>query len=445
VVTIMKNSAPSAPRGRFRLFVSIGLAGVALALGSPIATPAHATIVFPGVSPASVDRVRVTNPTELVAAMKGATRATEILLAPGAYDNMTIKSVKPTFDIVIRSENDANRATISRMFLYNCSRIRFDRVNFPLLLSPGESVVTLGIRLSASNNISFSNNNFYGSLNGNPNDDGVLFKSTSSSRVLLFNNSFQQARVAFSFERSNRMMAVSNRLQDMREGANFIVVDKTYLERNYFARIFPNLEAGDHADAMQFWPKDGKASKRVFIRNNAFILDRGSGHAIFVRSTSPSARHATFTIQHNVIYSRERQGIWLDGVTTALVENNSVVAAPDPLLEPAIFASYATGITVRRNIAPLFLAGDGASPTFSNNVDLADSRQPNQPSASSQFSGDVTVNDPLLSAFTIRPGSIAASLSAGATLGANIGGVAGTAAQIEAAFQAELQRIRSLT
>lgn len=420
-------------------------AGVALAWVAA-ALPAAAYIVIPGVAAAAVNEVQVSTNAELMDAVRAASGPTIIILRPGNYGDVTLRDINPHHDIVLRSLSRSNRATIERLQVRDSSRFRFDSLNIAFSLRDGETSAALAVALRGAHDISFSSCNFLGSQNGTPNDDGRLLSLLTTDRILLFNNYFSEGRIGVGMRDFSRTLLVSNQFRMLREGVNVEAGTDVAIERNYFSNIFPWTEAGDHADAIQVMVGAfGRTTSNLAISDNAIILDRGTAQAIHVRNAASAIRHRNLSFTNNVIYNRVRQGIWISNSDQVRIENNSIVSAPEWLWEPAIYLLEASAVQVRRNIYPMLLIATDATADVTDNVDLHDAKQPVGPLASSQFTGNVTINDPLLSSFRIRSRSDAAGLGAGAVLpSAGVGGVRGGVGTIETAFQLELARLRAM-
>lgn len=436
-----KTHAHIAPRNSFASRSAVA-AGLAILLLTPVSAAAY--IVIPGVPTSAVAVVNVSTPAALRAAITNATGPTEIRLAAGNYGDMTINNSNHDFDIVIRSANGSNRASFERLSMWKSSRIRMEKINFQLDMRPGDWDTTAGVWLLLTNNISFSRCNFLGSQNGNMNDDMNMFRAIDSDQVLLFNNYFSESRLAIAFRGVNKSSIFANRIRDVREGVNLDGVELIKVERNYISHVVPNEAAGDHADALQvFRGPSAKISKDILFRSNALILDHGKAGGLHVSNLSHFAKHQKIRFLHNVIYGRMRQGVWIENTIANTIDRNTVIAAPNFALEPAIFLRDTSYNTVRSNVASMLLFTN-ETVTESNNLDLWDTVRPTGPTAQSQTTGNVEVSDPPISAFKIKPGSIAAGMVAGANLSTGVGGFTGTDAAIEAQFQTVLAEVRGL-
>lgn len=414
---------------------------------STLAAPAAAYITIPGVQKSAVKVVNVSNAAGLTAALKAAKGPTEILLAPGNYGDVIINLIDNPFDIVIRSANNSNRATFSRLMMWKSSRVRLEKINFVLLLRPGETTNATGVMIRDSDHISFSRCNFLGNMNGTANDDGIAFRTLDSHHLLLFNNYFSEARIAIGMVNTTRSSLFANRIRDVREGVNFNGVETVRVERNYVSHVIPNVAEGDHADAFQIFygtNADARITKDVLFQSNAIILDRGNAQALHVRNARTSVQHQKIRAFHNVIFTGVRQGLWIEDTGAITLERNTIVRSPQWVYDPAIFLRNARVITVRRNIFPVFSMAEGVTATQSDNIDLADAANPAGPTAASQLAGNINVNDPPLAAFAAKNGSQAKQQFIGAQLSPGVGGFSGTDAVIEKEFQTVLKQVRSL-
>lgn len=431
-----------------------GVAAYAVVAGmAAVSSPAAAYVVFPGVPAHAVRTVHAATPAELKHALDTATGPTEVLLAPGDWGHGQFANYNHPFDIVIRSASGTDRAVFSRLSIRNSSNLRLERITMQLILGPGEGDHTTGAMIRDSHNISISRSNFLGNMNGSTMDDGLLLRLMDSSRILLFNNHLEESRAALGIVNVSYSSVFANRIRLAREGVDIAGVRTLRLERNYISHIIPLVRTAptgavsyhDHADAFQiFTDNSGVPSYDVLFQSNAMLTGSGTASGLHVSSNRDlTKKHKKIWLRHNVIFSRERQGLWIAATEGAVVDRNTIVTAPNFVYEPAMYVHNAKSVLIRSNIYPMYL-GSGDNITLTNNVDMQDFKGGAGPTPASQFTGNIIQPDPPLAAFTIRPGSDAAKQNAGARLSPGVGGFSGTDAQIEAEFQSALTAMRAL-
>lgn len=437
---VRQKTAPSAPGHCYGWRMANMLA---IGLLSSIPTPVLANILIPEVEAQSVNIVTVGSAAGLAAAIAQAQGPTQIVLASGNYGDIRISAINKAFDIVITSEDDSDRAIITGMVVSRSSRIRFDRINFSHQLKLGESTSTAGVFADYSNNINFSSCNFFGTLNDDPNDDGMLLRVRFSQDVVVFNSNFRQSRVSMFIEKSDNVSVHKNKFHQTREGINIEGTKLTYIEKNQFTDIAPNLAAGDHADAIQMWiGPSGVASSGLVVQANSFILNDAQTQGIFITGkTTSGSYHRSFLIRHNVYYGSMRQGIWIEDTRNVIIDRNTLIGATGFTYQPAVYLDVVNSANVTKNIAHFFMYQPGVTYTATANIDLSDTQYPAGPTAQSQMQGTVSGVDPALANFKVLPGSAAALAAAGAFIYSDIGIMTGSVSAVETVYQAELARV----
>lgn len=395
----------------------LGAATMALAL---LAAPARA----------QVPTFTVSNAQELGMMLSVIRTQAVVLLNPGTYADVSLQNIRPTGDITIRSANPANRATLGRVLVRASERIRFDQVNFHGPRRPGEGETISSVMVREADMIHFTNCRFTGTPNNDPNDDGILLRYLKATNIIVLNSVFREARVALSATDSTNVQFVGNNIRVVREGINLAGVHSATLDRNFFADIWPFVEDGDHADAIQvFTGTATRNTKSVQITNNAIILNSDTSQGIFIRNETgnPTFNPAGFNITNNIYYGVVRHAITINNMKTATISRNTVVAAPGMIVVPSINAFVSEAVSVTRNIMPLYL---GVTPgAYAANVLLANPKGPGVDTAA-QFTGAVNIVDPPLTNFRVRAGSAAALAGAGATYVSDIGNMTAAGAEL---------------
>ncbi|QMW22213.1 right-handed parallel beta-helix repeat-containing protein [Sandaracinobacteroides saxicola] len=354
----------------------------------------------------------VSSAAELTALLRTLTQPAEVQLSPGNYGEVRLTGV--TARVTLRSANPAARATFDRLWISDSAAVTVSGIDIALRLGANEGVTTAGMLVRNSRDISLVDMGFSGSPDDNPNNDGLLLRLLNVTRALVLNCRFAEARAALFVERSRGVIVASSEVSIAREGFNFSTVQSVLVDRNRFTAIRPNLDAGDHADAIQFFVGAGSGSSGVTISNNAMLLHDTVSQGIFVRNESGLAANAfrNFAILNNAYVGQVRNGVTVIGLEGGLIAGNTLLAAPGWVLEPALTARDSIDIVMERNIAPwhLFINTPGAA---ANSVTLANRSNPGGPGVNSQVTGDPAVAPLTAGDFTVRPGSLAATLGAG--------------------------------
>ncbi len=112
-----------------------------------------------------------------------------------------------------------------------------------------------------------------------------------------------------------------------------------------------------HPDAIQIWDRGApRSSRSVVIRNNVIL--RGNGDAaqgIFIKT--PDAPTEALIVENNVVHQSMAQGIYLNGVRSGIVRNNTVAAFEWRKDRPGIeILNQGVGVELADNIARTFRA-----------------------------------------------------------------------------------------
>ena len=371
----------------------------------------------------AVPTFTVSNATELATLLKAVTGDTLILLNPGDYGDLVLRDIKTGRNVTVRSRYASNRATLGRVSVRNTTRIRFDQVNFqgPRLPTEGRTVSTVIVR--ESDMIHFTNCNFWGSLNGDPNDDGILLRFTASTNSVVLNNVFREAMVAISAGDSRNMQWIGNNISTVREGINIFGTQSITVDRTLFTGIFPNAAEGDHSDAIQIFTGIAvRPTKYVTLSNNAMLFWNTVSQGIFIRNESGNAAFnpARITIANNLYYGQVRHAISASDVAGVTMRGNTVLPAPGMVYIPSLNPNNSSGVVADRNITPLILSN--VPYTSTKNTMLATSKSAGVDIAA-QFVGAVNISNPAIANFAVAAGSTAAANGSGFVPVADIGGM----------------------
>ncbi|QMW23461.1 right-handed parallel beta-helix repeat-containing protein [Sandaracinobacteroides saxicola] len=397
-------------------------------------TPLTATTVFQASSSA-----------QIISLLRTITQPADIVLAPGNYGMLNLQNINPAAPVRIRSADANRRAVFTDMVIRDSSRLRFEAIEVRHILQPGEGNTTAGAVVRGGRDIHFVSCTFTGSVNNDPNDDGLMLRFMRTTGGLVMNSSFREARMALLIDDVSAFTFASNRVSVAREGLNLTGVRGVVIDANHFSDIRPNLALGDHSDAIQVYAGAiPMASRHITVSNNAMKLTSHQAQGFFVRNETgdPAFNHSDITVINNLYFGTMRSAFSLANVDRGLIARNTAVSSPDVVHEPGILARNSTGITIERNIAPHFL-NIASTPTMRNNVDLADVRNPGGASPAAQFVGNIGISLTRVEDFNVRSGSQSAGLGAGFTPVRNIGSV--PLAEVDARYRERLTELSRLS
>lgn len=373
---------------------------------------------------AQVATFTVSTPAQLAALLPTLTQSSLVLLAPGDYGEMFVRNVNPAGEVVIRSANPSSPAVFRVLQLRDSSGLRLDGVVFNRPRGQGEADTVNSLMIRDSSRISITGSRFFSNLNGDPMDDGYLMRIMDSDDVIVLDNDFRDGRIAILTERGAGILIASNRFQDLREGLNFAAGERLRVERNYFTRVYPNNELGDHSDCVQLYQlRDGSAARQVQFTNNVMIPVGPQAQGIFIRnSLDPSQPHRDVRVINNLYFGGMRAGITVANVDGGFVARNTVLAAPQVSLEPGVSLRGSVNIRLERTMTPV-LTLDGAQPQQAGVVMLRWAKNANGVPAADQVVGSLGQALPDIADFAVAPGSAAAAAGAGFAPVAEIGDV----------------------
>ena len=290
--------------------------------------------------------VKVSNVSQLMAALNNATGVTTIELAAGNYDNLYISGNKiPELSnssmVTITSQDASNPATISSMILIGAKNVTFDGIEFDYTSASGASVSTRPYMFLSGDNITVKNSVFDGDLakgvsstaDGYGTGIAVGVKDTNNFTVV--NNTFTDFHKAVVVERGTNVNISNNDISGIAsDGINLSSVVNGKIQNNHLHDFASHPNTSAHKDMIQIWSKGGEnASQNIDITGN--ILNSAAGtytHGIMLKSENGKL-HQDFVIENNLIYNAFTHGITLNNIKGASVQNNTVLhnmdSAPD--------------------------------------------------------------------------------------------------------------------
>lgn len=313
--------------------------------------------------------IEVRDSAALSAAIKVAHGGDTILLAPGAYSQLTISGKAFAEDLTIRSTNVNAPAQINGLDISSSSGITISNVDF--LVGPAGPLYYLNI--TSSSDITFTGLAVHGSLDKNPTNDGHAFRIRSSSGVTISGSEFYELNSGIGHLSSDHLTFNNNIFHDIQidgiAGGGSSVVT---IEGNVFRDFYPQGQVGgtgDHADAIQFWTTNTTTSAHdIVVSDNAFI--RGDGYyvqGVFFNDEVGTLPFVDLTITGNLVAGGMYNGIRVISGTGVTLLDNIVVGFSDR--PSSIVVNKGSDIVVSGNTSTSIAVGAVAGST--TNVSLS--------------------------------------------------------------------------
>jgi hypothetical protein len=316
-----------------------------------------------------VSTITVNSTAKLNAALATAHAGDTIQLAAGTYSGIMIKNFNAGGAVTITSASLSNHAVITDMQVTNSSGLNFSGLefSFPLAagaaafyaspsyhigdLAPGQT--NAGVRVAASNNITFNADSFHGVLNGDSTMDGKGLFFANSSNVTVQNSEFQDLLVGISNVTSTNVTITGNNLHEIRRdgidnagSSNVVVSGNTFSD---FQHVGDPSTGGEHPDAIQFWTTSTETDHNITVANNVIVQGAGRDmHGIFVRALN-GGTYDSVNITGNLIVNGSYEGISVNGGTNIQVTNNTVQAISQMATTPWIQVENVSGAVVTGN------------------------------------------------------------------------------------------------
>ncbi|MBP1807286.1 right-handed parallel beta-helix repeat-containing protein [Rubellimicrobium aerolatum] len=395
--------------------------------------------------------ITVSTQQELSSALARATGGETILLAPGDYGDLALRSsnfASPSPAVTIASADPADPASFSGLGLHGVSNLRLDGLLFDYTFSSGDPAFSSPFAVSGSTNIAIVNSVFDGDV-----AQGVSSVSdgygtarglsvSNSSGVTIEGNEFRVFYRALVVGNSSDILVKDNDIHSIRmDGMNFADVQGVTIEGNYIHDFQASLLSGDHRDMIQFWTTGtSEASRDIVIRDN--LLDIGLGdstQSIFMRNEEVDSGRAgeelfyrNVLIENNTIINAHLHGISVGETLGLTIRDNSVLHADgrladgqDPSVEiPRIsVAAASTDVLIEGNLSGgIRSATDFPTWTVRDNMTVQDQNPLAEGWYGDLFIASTLANDADLRLVALPGGEIAATgVGSSATSAAGLG------------------------
>jgi Ca2+-binding RTX toxin-like protein len=318
-----------------------------------------------------VDRI-VTDNTSLNAALKAAGSGDRILLAAGNYTAVSISGMTAP-GVEITSQDASHEAVLSGLTVANSSGLTIDHLEVAKNAAPG--TYAYAVTVSGSSNVTLSDMNIHGSMDGDPTNDMNGVKIAGSTNVTFANSEVQQFLNGMAIGGSSNVTISHNNYHDIRiDGVDVTTTKGITIDGNQF-HDFHHL-AGDHADAIQFFTLNQPgASSDITITNNEIY--QGSGvlmQGIFITDGDGNLPFSGVDIENNVVLGGNWNSIEVSHATDAKLVNNYATAlnvinsaTGTPMLSQVVLQNVDT-VTMTGNHASVYVYGGMGDTYFSGNT-----------------------------------------------------------------------------
>jgi hypothetical protein len=316
--------------------------------------------------------INVSNSAQLQTALNRAVGGDTIVLAGGNYGSAWVTNKDFSSDVTIKSASLSSRAHFDYLQVSGSSNIRFEGLDVGHTLRAGESANTVYSRVTQSDDIKMVGMSFHGSLDNNPSNDGMGLVVSGADNFQLTGSSFRDLSRGASIEKVTDVTVASNSFEMIRnDGLDFGAVTGAVIDKNSFTNFRP--QAGDHADAIQFWlVNQPHGSSNIAITNNTIMQGAGSGlQGIFI-SDQKTFDYRNVLIQNNLVYVNDAyHGIFVNGAHNVQVIGNTLLSKSTDHKMTWIDLNSGSNFTVKDNLADTILVQPGATGvTMSHNADL---------------------------------------------------------------------------
>ena len=264
----------------------------------------------------------------MAAALKAAatTKTAEtILLEGGTYSGFNVYNDKPTANVTIESASSSNKAVIEGLSINNSANYTFNDLH----IYHTSGYVTGEIATSYySNNISFTNDNFIGKTSSSyKSAPNVGLQISDSTNSVISGSTFQYVSNGVADTNNNIITISNNNFSDLfGDGIDNAGTSNVKLLSNSFTSLHIDSADAQHSDAIQFWTSgETTAGSNITISGNTYTIGSGSAaQGIFMTDQVGDLTYKNVTIENNDLVGTGWNGITLQHVSGALVENNTL-------------------------------------------------------------------------------------------------------------------------
>jgi hypothetical protein len=270
--------------------------------------------------------VTVSNSVQLAAAIKASatTKTPEtILLQAGTYSVNCLLNYNPSANVTIQSANSSNKAVLEGLNIQHSSNFTFNDLTFTTL--PGRPTGDMATGYY-NNNVNFTNDSFIGqsaTSYASAATYGLVIGDSTKSTVS--NNTFEYVQNGIG-EKENTGITMSNNsfANIYGDGIDNAASSNVNILNNSFTNLHIDNTDAQHSDAIQFWTSGEKtAGSNITIEGNTYNIGTGqASQGIFMTDQVGGLSYSNVTIENNDLVGTGWNGVTLQHVTNAVVQNN---------------------------------------------------------------------------------------------------------------------------
>ncbi|MBV8684579.1 MAG: right-handed parallel beta-helix repeat-containing protein [Caulobacteraceae bacterium] len=319
--------------------------------------------------------VTVSNSVQLQAALTAAAKATSpetILVAGGTYSLKAQSGLNPTANVTIESASSSNKAVIDGLQISHSSNITFNDLTFTTY-----SAKPTGEAASSyfDNNVNFTNDSFVGPVSSSytsaPFQGLVICDSTNST---VSGSVFQYVQNGLTQKENNGITIKGNSFSNLfGDGIDNAASSNVNIINNSFTNIHIDKTDGQHSDCIQFWTSGEKtAGSNITIDGNSYNIGSGAvAQGIFLTDQVGSLTYSNVTIENNDMVGTDWNGITLQHVSNALVENNRLQTVAGTGVTSRLTLDGAVSGLIENNAVGQLVNQNGNSATVTGTTILA--------------------------------------------------------------------------
>lgn len=317
--------------------------------------------------------IRVTNQTELDAAVKASKAGDTVVLAAGSYKQLWVDNKISAAAVTFKSESADNPAVVGYVRAINSDGVVFQDLKVGRNLVEGVDTYYTNMALAQnSKNVSFQGVQFF-STGSDASYLGRGLMVRDSANVTVKTSDFSHLSTGILTMTSNGINVLNSKFHDLRiDGVEFTAVKNVLIDGNDF-RDFRSSYA-DHADAIQFWTNGTKqASTDVVISNNVVMPGTGRGsQGIFIQDEIGGLPYERITIKNNLLLDKGEywNGITVRGGKDIIIEGNTSIS---PTTDRNVFwirLDNVVGAKLTSNLADQLIQSGSSNLALSGNIFL---------------------------------------------------------------------------
>ena len=317
--------------------------------------------------------IRVTNQTQLDAAVKAAKAGDTVVLAAGTYKQLWVDNKVSATAITFKSESTTNPAVINYLRALNSDGVVFQglKVGREVVTGVDQDYTNMSL-VQGSKNVSFADMKFFTTgANDRYLARGIMFRD--SANVSVKNSDFSHMATGILTMTTTGVNIVNNKFQDLRvDGLEFTAVKNVLIDGNEFRDFRSSYDA--HADAIQFWTNGTRqASTDVVISNNVILPGTGNGtQGIFIQDEIGGLPYERITIKNNLLLDKGEywNGITVRGGKDITIEGNTSISPTSDRNVFWIRLDNVDGVKLTNNLADQLIQSNAKNMQLSGNVFL---------------------------------------------------------------------------